>query len=227
MLIYPANLEIARFEETPQVERYEFRSKTIRSFRAFLQAATGKKENGVVYTQFALYDKHGETAAWNVVGPWTGAVPIRRVAASLLATVDEYAPNRKDYENIARRIRMETTKEGGFPRQGRTCDLFGEPLAVNPPYSRYGFIRIPQEYEEKTDENRRKIRETVNASWVAHRAAVSTTLTAADSMFEGAYRDTYLSVLRQCMFAYSYQTGVIPPEIADSMQANGLYLMQF
>ena len=43
-------------------------------------------------------------------------------------------------------------------------------------------------------------------------------------MFEGAYRDTYLSVLRQCMFAYSYQTGVIPPEIADSMQANGLYM---
>lgn len=69
MLIYPANLEIARFEETPQVERYEFRSKTIRSFRAFLQAATAKKENGIVYTQFALYDKHGETAAWNVVGP--------------------------------------------------------------------------------------------------------------------------------------------------------------
>lgn len=225
MLIYPANLEIARFDETPQFERYEFTSETNRSLRMALYIARVTAASGVVYTQLVLQDgKNRELAAWKVIGPWTGAVPIRRVAATLLAAVDEYAPTRKDYENIARRIRMETTKEGGIPRQGRTCDLFGEPLAVNPPYSRYGFIRIPREYAEKTDENRRKIREVVNASWVAHRAAVSATLTAADSMFEGAYRDTYLSVLGQCMFAYSYQTGVIPPEIADSMRANGLYM---
>lgn len=225
MLIYPGSLKIKRFDKTPQFERYEFTSGTNRSLRMALYIATVTAASGVVYTQLVLQDgKNRELAAWKVISPWTGAVLVRRVAASLLGTADEYAPTRKDYENIARRIRAETTKEGGFPRQGRTCDLFGEPLAVNPPYSRYGFIRVPQEYEEKTDENRRKIRETVNASWVAHRAAVSATLTAADSMFEGAYRDTYLSVLRQCMFAYSYQTGVIPPEIADSMQENGLYM---
>lgn len=226
MLIYPNDLRvIPQFEAEPWRESYELASKTVRSFGAFLRVNTATTDSGITYTHFALrYNRYGEVAAWNVVGPWTGAVPIRRVAASLLATVDEYAPTRKDYENIARRIRVEATKEGGFPRQGLTCDLFGEPLAVNPLYSRYGFIRVPREYAEKTDENRRKIRETVNASWVAHRAGVSATLTAADSMFEGAYRDTYLSVLRQCMFAYSYQTGVIPPEIADSMQENGLYM---
>lgn len=226
MLIYPNDLRvIPQFEAEPWRESYELASKTVRSFGAFLRVNTATTDSGITYTHFALrYNRYGEVAAWNVVGPWTGAVPIRRVAASLLATVDEYAPTRKDYENIARRIRVEATKEGGFPRQGLTCDLFGEPLAVNPPYSRYGFIHVPRECAEKTDENRRKIREIVNASWVAHRVGVSATLTAADSMFEGAYRDTYLSVLGQCMFAYSYQTGVIPPEIAESMQANGLYM---
>ena len=225
MLIYPGSLKIKRFDKTPQFERYEFTSGTNRSLRMALYIATVTAASGVVYTQLVLQDgKNRELAAWKVISPWTGAVLVRRVAASLLGTADEYAPTRKDYENIARRIRVGMTKEGGIPRQGLTFDLFGDSIPANPPYSRYGFIRIPRECAEKTDENRRKIREIVNASWVAHREAVGATCIAADSMLEAAYRETYLSVFGQCMFAYSYQTGVIPPEIIESMRANGLYM---